>query len=114
VLFALSALPPEYSLVEEPADAEMLERLGIDPPAARAHVRSTLPGYLEYERWLRERTTDERLESARGRADTVMAGAATAHATDWALLHAALAEPVANPRSGTGLFAFSITPLVKR
>jgi hypothetical protein len=114
VLFALSALPPSYSLVHEAADDTVPEQLGIDPPTARAHVRDLLPGYLQYERWLRERTTEERLNSARGQEGAVITAAATAHATDWGLLHAMLARPGANPASGTGIFAFSITPLVQR
>jgi len=114
VLFALSALPPSYPLLDEPADAAVLKELGIDPPTARAHVRSALPGYLQYERWLREQTTEGRLAAARDRHDGIIAAAATAHATDWGLLYAMLAQPVSNPVGGTGIFAFSITPLVKR
>jgi hypothetical protein len=112
VLFALSALPPGYPLLDEPADAAVLEELGIDPPTARAYVRRALPGYLQYERWLREQTTEGRLAAARDRQDSITA--ATAHATDWALLHAMLARPASGPVGGTGIFAFSITPLVKR
>lgn len=114
VLFALSALPPNYPLLDEPADAAVLEALGIDPPTARAHVRSTLPGYLQYERWLREQTAEGRLVAARDCRDGIIAAAATAHATDWGLLHAMLAQPVSAPAGGRGIFAFSITPLVKR
>jgi hypothetical protein len=115
ILFALSALPSMYPLVDEPADALVLERLGIDPAVARTHVRDALPSYLEYERWLRERTTDERLQAGRREEETaLMAAAATAHDTDWALLHAILAQSGSNEGAKTGVFAFSITPLVKR
>ena len=114
VLFALSALPPSYPLLDEPADAAVLEELGIDPPTARAHVRSALPSYLHYERWLREQTAEGRLAAARDRHDSIIAAAAKAHATDWGLLHAMLAQPATSPVGSTGIFAFSITPLVKR
>ena len=114
VLFALSALPPHYPLLDEPADAAVLEELGVDQQSARAHVRSELPSYLNYERWLREQTTARRLAVARDRNDTIVEAAALAHATDWGLLHAILAKPASTPVSGTGVFAFSITPLVKR
>ena len=114
MLFALSALPPSYPLLDEPADAVALETMGIDPPTARAHVRNALPSYLQYERWLREQTVNEPLAAARNGADGITAAAATAHATDWALLHAMLAQAPSAPVAGTGIFAFSITPLVKR
>ena len=112
VLFALSALPPEYPLLDEAADTAVLERLGVDPATARAHVRTTLPGYLDYERWLRRRTTDDRLESARTPHESV--ATTHAHATDWGLLHAMLSQPAATQVAKPGIFAFSITPLVKR
>jgi hypothetical protein len=54
------------------------------------------------------------LAAARDRHDGIIAAAARAHAIDWGLLHAMLAQPVSNPVSSTGIFAFSITPLVKR
>jgi hypothetical protein len=114
VLFALSALPPDYPLVNEPADGEVLEQLGIDPKLARAHVRSAVPNYLAYEQWIRERTTESQLESARNAKVANTTVAPFAHTCDWGLLHAMLSEFDRAPVDKPGLFAFSITPLVSR
>jgi hypothetical protein len=112
VLFALSALPPKYPLVDESADREVLGHLGIDPKLARAYVRSAVPNYLDYERWIRERTTEARLESARNA--EVATVATIAHICDWALLHSMLSESDRAPVSKPGVLAFSVTPLVSR
>lgn len=114
VLFALSALPAEYPLVEESADSEVLEGLGIDPKLARAYVRRVVPNYLDYERWIHERTTEARLESVRKTEVAKTAVATIAHACDWALLHSMLSNLDRAPVSKAGVFAFSITPLVQR
>jgi hypothetical protein len=112
VLFGLSALPPQYPLVDESADREVLEHLGIDPKLARAYVRSAVPNYLDYERWIGERTTERCLELARNAEATTVA--TIAHRCDWALLHSMLSGPDRTPVSKPGVFAFSITPLVSR
>jgi hypothetical protein len=112
VLFGLSALPPQYPLVDESADREVLEHLGIDPKLARAYVRSAVPNYLDYERWIRERTTERCLESARNAEVTTVA--TIAHRCDWALLHSMLSGPDRVRVNKPGVFAFSVTPLVSR
>ena len=114
ILLSLSALPQNYPLVEETTDSTVLERLGVDPVTARAYVRHARPNYLEYERWIREQTTETRLLSAQDEADDVSTQAAIAQTIDWALLHSELAQRGSSSLNKTGLFAFYVTPRVRR
>ncbi len=57
LLRAKSLLHPDYpDMTESGLDPRVLKALNIEPAAAVAHIRETLPSYLEFEAWVLEQS----------------------------------------------------------